>query len=159
MHIRSLKGLSLNGNINEPYDEEVKKSIKKNDKDNKSSLDVEIEVLKIVDTLLEFNNNSQFHDGYLESEEPPQKWAFSCINALWKKGRPQDSHTYKDIYIGSIIVKLLMDIVLTKFSPFHESQILAAQFGFRSGKEANNGIYTIKQLKEIAYMSNRKLYI
>lgn len=47
-----------------------------------------------------------------------------------KKGRHEDSHIYRSILIRSILVKVLMNSVLTQFSPFYESQLFTTQFGF-----------------------------
>ena len=41
---------------------------------------------------------------------------------------------------------------------FYEEQLLNTQFGFRSGVGCNDGILVIKQLQEITYRSNEKLY-
>ncbi|XP_071963841.1 uncharacterized protein [Antedon mediterranea] len=51
-----------------------------------------------------------------------------------------------------------MVIILSRFSIFYESQLLRTQFGFRSNTGCNDAIYVIKQIQEIAYRSNRKLY-
>jgi hypothetical protein len=51
-----------------------------------------------------------------------------------------------------------MNIVFKRLSTFYESQLLTTQFGFRSGKGCNDGIYVCKQLQEIAVRSSRRLY-
>lgn len=61
----------------------------------------------------------------------------------------QEALVYRSIWIGPIIVKVWMNIILISLSSFYESQFLTIQFGFRSSKGCNDGIYVIKQLHEI----------
>ena len=51
-----------------------------------------------------------------------------------------------------------MNIILKRLSVFYEGQLKRTQFGFRSGVGCNDGIYMLKQLQEVAFMSNRQLY-
>ena len=95
----------------------------------------------------------------MENKEIPTQWVITRISAIWKqKGSPLDKTKYRGISLGSIIVKIVMNIILTRTSNFYERQLLTTQFGFRTGKECNDSIYMCKQLQEIAHRSNRKLY-
>lgn len=69
-----------------------------------------------------------------------------------------DRQTRRDISIGFIMAKILMNIVLNRLSLFYESQFLTIQFSFFLVKSINGGVYVIKQFQEIVYLSpNRKL--
>lgn len=46
----------------------------------------------------------------------------SHINVLWKhKGCPEDFYMYNGIPVGYIMAKVIMNILLTRLSPFYES--------------------------------------
>ena len=158
-YIQTLQQFSLSINNSEPSADEIASAIKKL-KSNKCSLDIEGEVLKLASTVPEFNDIfTNFLIKMWNEKDVPEQWEISRITALWKqKGSPQDPQMYRGISIGSIVVKVVMNIILARLSPFYESQLLTTQFGFRSGKGCNDGIYACKQLQEIAYRSNRKLY-
>ena len=129
-------------------------------KSNKSSLDIRSETLKVTITVDEYSQFLlDFFQLIWQEKRLPDQWAISRITALWKqKSSPKDPLMYRGISIGSIIVKLLMNIILDRLSNFYESQLLTTQFGFRSGKGCNDGIFVVKQLQEIACRSNKKLY-
>lgn len=62
-------------------------------------------------------------------------------------------------------MKVIMNIVLTRFSSFYESQLFPIKFGFRSSKGCNNGItyhpqnmHTCHQTIPIVNLSNRRIY-
>lgn len=80
-------------------------------------------------------------------------WDKSRINAQCKrKSNPVDLHACRDISIRSILMKVLMNIVLTQLSSIYESQHLTTQFVFSSGKGCNVGIYVIKQLQKLRFL-------
>lgn len=78
----------------------------------------------------------------------------------WKH-KENSQQPYINIYTGasirSIMAKVLKNIVLTRLSPFYQNQLLTIQFSFCSDKSCNDDIY-LKQIQEIAYFFNRKLY-
>lgn len=80
---------------------------------------------------------------------------FLYINALCKeKGRYQ-SITRNGISFGSIMIRVLMKLVLIILLSFYESQFLITQFDFPFAKGCNDGMYVNKQIKGIAYFSNK----
>ena len=142
-----------------PTPEDITKAISKL-KNNKSSLDVEGEILKTVKETEEELSAliDMIEDSWFKAEIPHQ-WRTTKINAIWKrKGSPQDPTKYRGISIGSISTKAAMNIILTRISEFYEAQLLDTQFGFRSGRGCNDGIYVLKQLQEISYQSQTKLF-
>ena len=147
----------IDNTIPSAYD--IKEAVKKL-KANKSSLDIEGEIIKAAidsEQFLEFF--TQYITRIWQNKEIPTQWVITRISAIWKqKGSPLDKTKYRGISLGSIIVKIVMNIILTRTSNFYERQLLTTQFGFRTGKGCNDGIYMCKQLQEIAHRSNRKLY-
>ena len=158
-YIKSLQTQSLAIDNNAPSEEEVLCAVKKL-KSNKSSIDIEGEVLKAALDVKEFLQMfSKFIVRVWNEKNLPDQWSITRITALWKqKGSSQDPLMYRGISIGSIVVKVVMNIILSRSSQFYESQLLNTQFGFRSGKGCNDGIYVMKQLQEVACRSKRKLY-
>lgn len=93
-----------------------------------------MELLKITYLLPDTKNVFNFLNEVWNKKRIPKYWDMSCINAQDKqKGRHQEPHTYRGITVESIMVKVLMNIILTKLSLCYESQLLTTQFGFRSG--------------------------
>ena len=129
-------------------------------KSNKSSLDVSAELLKVAIEVENFANITHNHISKIwEQIVIPSQWNITRLNAIWKKkGSIMDPLMYRGISVGSIMVKLVMNIVFARMSDFYESQLLPTQLGFRKGKGCNDSIYIMKQLQEIAVLSNRKLY-
>ena len=52
-----------------------------------------------------------------------------------------------------------MNIILKRIANFYNTQLKRTQFGFRSGMGCNDGIFMIKQLQDIASLSERPLYV
>ena len=126
----------------------------------KSSLDIDAEFIKLaVDIPICIDNLKNYFSQIWDTKEIPCKWSVSRITPIWKKkGNASDPSKYRGISIGSTLCKLAMTIILNRLSKFYESQLIRTQFGFRSGLGCNDGIYVIKQLQDIAFMSQRKLY-
>ena len=51
-----------------------------------------------------------------------------------------------------------MNIILKRMPIFYENKLKRRQFGFRTGMGCNDGIYMVKQLQDIASLSQRQLY-
>ena len=144
---------------NIPTIDEISDAIK-NLKPNKSSIDVESEILQTAMSVDVFQEMFiEYIQNIWRKKELPNDWDISRITALWKrKGSPLDTTKYRGMSIGSILVKVLNNIILKRVSQFYEGQLLATQFGFRTGKGCNDGIYVCKQLQEMAHRSKKKLY-
>ena len=127
----------------------------------KSALDIEAELFKIgieIPTFMDILEN--YFCIVWTTKEVPQKWAISRITAIWKKkGHILDPTKYRGISIGPTLCKIAMNIILKRLSNFYEKQLLRTQFGFRSGLGCNDGIYTLKTLQDIAFLTKRKLYV
>ena len=142
-----------------PNEDEIITAIKQLN-NGKSSLDIDAEFVKLAaDIPIFINNLKNYFSQIWETKEIPSKWSVSRITPIWKKkGNASDPSKYRGISIGSTLCKLGMTIILKRLSIFYESQLLRTQFGFRSGLGCNDGVYVIKQLQDIASMSQRKLY-
>lgn len=98
-----------------------------------------------------------FFEGNLESKVHPKAGGGGRgggvtlhINVLWKqKGSSENTHTYRSISLRSIIVKVVMNILLTKLT-FLGKSTSKTQFGY--------GTYVIKKRQEIVFISNREFY-
>ncbi|XP_071959537.1 uncharacterized protein [Antedon mediterranea] len=129
-------------------------------KGRKATLDVASEMLQVATENPVFVDHvHRLFEEIWRTKEVPSDWGLSKLTTIWKKkGSPLDPSMYRGISIGSTFSKILMVIILSRFSIFYESQLLRTQFGFRSNRGCNDAIYVIKQIQEIAYRSNRKLY-
>ena len=147
--------------INEPpSDTEIVDAIIKLN-DGKSSIDVEAEVLKhaIGIPKLKESISSYFREIWT-TKEVPQQWRISRITSIWKKkGNANDPTKYRGISIGSVLCKVAMNIILKRTSKFYENQLRRTQFGFRTGTGCNDGIFMLKQLQDIASLSQRPLFV
>lgn len=74
-----------------------------------------------------------------------------------KTDSAQEPQTYRGISSGFIMVNVLMNIILTKLSPFYENQLLTIQFCFRSTKRYQDVIYE-KKIQENSHLSKRNFY-
>jgi len=94
-----------------------------------------------------------------DKEIIPNKWSESRITPLWKrKGSRLDPCMYRGIALGSILVKIFMNIIIDRMETFYNKNLLKTQFGFRKNKGCNDGIFVMKQLQSIAIQQNRPLY-
>lgn len=104
-----------------------------------------------------------FMKGIWNQQHIPKHWGIAPINALWRQNySSKNPNTNRCITTGSNMVKILMNIVLTRLSLFYENQLLTIQFRFLSGKGCNDDIFVIillSHLHEIVNNPNRKVYI
>ena len=146
---------------NDPPDlNEIHTAIKKLNKE-RASLDVETELIVCAATIPEFMTLLVEYFAYIwRHQQVPNQWRLSRITALWKnKGDAYDPTKYRGLSIGSILCKVGMNIILNRLDPFYEDQIKDNQYGFRKGVGCNDAVYVVKQLQEIASVSQRELYI
>ena len=152
---------SNNPEINnaKPTSEEILNAIKQLN-NGKSSLDIEAEIVKLATTMPSFMSSLERYFAIIwKTKEIPKKWSISRITAIWKrKGNAMDPSKYRAISIGSVLSKIGMNIILKRMSSFYEQQLKNTQFGFRSGASCNDGIYAIKQLQDIASLSQQRLF-
>lgn len=159
-YIKVLQDYNIEINNAPPTQEEIMNAIKQLNK-GKSTIDVETEVLICASSIPNFTDSLElyFHRIWTDKEIPEQ-WRISRITPIWKnKGSAHDPTKYRGISIGSILCKVGMNIVLKRLSEFYEKQLKNNQFGFRSGVGCSDGIYVIKQLQDIATLSQRELYV
>ena len=161
-YITLLQNSSKSNTINndDPTDKEIENAIIKL-KLRKTSLDIPAEALRAgYEECIEFKELVVCYFRKVWSElEVPDQWSLSRLTALWKnKGSARDPTMYRGLNVGSLLPKIAMNIVLKRMSTFYEATLLRTQFGFRSGKGCNDGIYAIKQLQDVSYKSQRKLY-
>ena len=97
--------------------------------------------------------------GLWETERPPQNFGKSQLTALWKrKGSKSDPKNYRTLQVGSIFCKMLIILILNRFTEWYESQLLDLKNGFRKGRGTSDGIYITKITQNIAYKTNRKIF-
>ena len=159
-YIQLLQNYDTSISNHPPSSEEICNAIKKLNK-GKSTIDVESEVLSCAASIPNFIRLLEEYFKHIWTHKQiPDKWRISRITALWKnKGKASDPTKYRGISIGSILCKLGMNIALKRIDQFYEMQVKANQYGFRHGVGCNDAIYVIKQLQEIATISQRKLYV
>ena len=127
----------------------------------KSTIDVEAEVAKCAVDIPEMIEALTAYYGEIwTTKNIPEKWKISRITAIWKKkGNANDPTKHRGISIGAILCKAGMNIILKRIANFYNTQLKRTQFGFRSGMGCNDGIFMIKQLQDIASLSERPLYV
>ena len=121
--------------------EEIQTAIKQLN-NGKSSLDIESEILKCASTIPNLEQSlQQYFKEIWTSKQIPQQWTISKIVPTWKeKGNAMDPTTYRGIYIGTVLCKVGMNIILKRLSTFYDEQLKRTQFGFRAGMGCNDGI-------------------
>ena len=142
-----------------PANDEIENAIKKLN-NGTSALDMEAEILKLaLETSLKTNLETYFRQIWIKKETPKQ-WNISRITPIWKnKGSASDPSKYRAISIGSVLCKVAMNIILKRISSFYDQQLKRTQFGFRTGVGCNDGIFMVKQIQDIASLTQRKLFI
>ena len=142
-----------------PTTEEISNAIKQLNK-GKSSLDIEPDIIKLADSIPPFKTAvNQYFTKIWEQKQIPYQWRSSKITPIWKgKGSASDPSKYRGISNSSIMCKVGMNIVLKRLSTFYDSQLKRTQFGFRKGLGTSDGIYLLRQLQEIASVSQRQLF-
>ena len=159
-YIQALKDLNPEINQLPPTPDEISKAIKQLNM-GKSTIDVETEIIKCAESIPQFKDQlEKYYKEIWTKREVPEQWRITRITPIWKnKGSASDPTKYRGISIGSILSKVGMNIILQRISSFYESQLKLSQFGFRKGVGCSDGIYVIKQLHEIASLSQRELFV
>ena len=158
-YIQLLRDSDLQIDNQPPSDEEISKAIKQLNK-GKSSTDIESEILDLAYSIPAFQNNIKtYFELIWKEKQVPNQWRQSRITPIWKKkGSALDPSNYRGISTGSTLSKVGMKIILSRLSKFYERQLKRTQFGFRSGMGCNDAIYVVKQLQEIASISNKTMF-
>ena len=159
-YIESLRQLNPEINQDPPTQDEISNGIKQLNT-GKATIDVEAEILQCADSIPQFRNHlEEYFRQIWSSAEVPEQWRLSGMTPIWKKkGSASDPTKYRGLSIGSTLCKVGVNIILKRTSSFYENHLKSNQFGFRSGVGCNDAIYVIKQLHEIASLSERKLYV
>lgn len=77
----------------------------------------------------------------------PTSWSQSRVKCLYKnKGHASDPSKYRGLSINSLLNKVLVIICLGRLKSTYETNIMPAQYGFRSGVGTVDGIYVAKKL-------------
>ena len=142
-----------------PTDEEISCAMKQLN-NGKSSLDIEAEIVKLAESIPSFTSAVRSYFAKIwDNVQIPSQWRTSKINSIWKgKGSLTDPSKQRGISNSSILCKIGMNIVLKRHSEFYNRQLKRTQFGFRKGCGANDAIYLLRNLQDIASISQRKLY-
>ena len=143
-----------------PNEEEILEAINQLNK-GKSTLDIESEIIKAATTVQLLKDELvKYYDQVWTTKQCPDQWTLSKTIAIWKnKGNAMDCTKYRGLSIGSTLCKIGMKIIIKRISKFYESQLKRTQFGFRKGMGCNDGLYMMKQLQDIATLSQRRLYV
>ena len=88
--------------------------------DGKSSIDIEAEVLKHAIGIPEIKASiSSYFREFWTAKNVPQQWRISRITSIWKKkGNANDSTKQRGISIGTVLCKVVMNIILNQTSKF-----------------------------------------
>ena len=159
-YIQLLQTYSLEIRNDPPSSDEILNGINKLNK-GRATIDVETEMLLVAATIPEFINLLEDYYRHIWTvKQVPNQWRLSRLSALWKrKGSALDPTKYRGLSIGPILCKVGMNIVLKRLDQFYESQLKSNQYGFRRGVGCNDAVYVVKQLQEIASISQKKLFI
>ena len=158
--IQLLRNPNLEINNSPPSQEEISAGIKQLNS-GKATYDMEAEIVKQLDDLESFRQHLEtYFKEIWTKKQVPNAWRKSRITPIWKrKGSSQDPSKYRGISNSSVLSKIGINIILNRLSDFYNDQLMRSQFGFRSGMGCPDAIYMIKQLQEVAYVSNRSLYV
>ena len=159
-YIKILQNSNLEITNTPPSQEEISIAIKQLNNE-KSSVDIEAEVVKMADSIPEFKCSLEnyFNKTWADTQVPNQ-WRRSRITSmLKKKGNTLNPAKYRGVSIGSVLCKIGMNGILKRLSAFYDQQLKTTQFGFGRGVGCNDGIYMVKQLQEIASASQRELFV
>ena len=159
-YIQALIDLNLEIIQSPPTSDEISNGIKQLNM-GKSTIDIESEIIKCAEIIPQFKDLlEEYFKQIWTTKEVPEQWRLTRITPIWKnKGSASDPTKYRGISIGSILSKVGINIILKRISCFYESQLKLSQFGFRKGVGCSDGIYVIKQLQEIASLSQRELFV
>ena len=159
-YIESLRQSNPEINQEPPTQVEISIGINQLNK-GKSTIDVEAEILQCADSIPEFKDLLEKYFTLIwNNVEVPDQWRTSGMTPIWKnKGNALDPTKYRGLSIGSTLCKVGVNIILKRTSSFYENHLKNNQFGFRSGVGCNDAIYVIKQLHEIASLSERELFV
>ena len=158
--IQSLRYLTSTIKQEPPNREEISNAIKQLNT-GKSTIDIEAEIIKCAEDVPQFIDHlERYYNKIWIQTEVPNQWRVSGISPIWKnKGSALDATKYRGISIGSTLCKIGMNIILKRTTSFYDKQLKQNQYGFRSGVGCNDAIYVIKQLHEIASLSERELFV
>lgn len=159
--VKSLQDISATININSqpPTIEEIQVNLRRL-KNGKASNDIEPELLKKCEQPIMLEVIQQMTLNLWENLDIAPDWGNSRLKTLWKgKGSKKDPSKYRGLSIGSIVCKLIMNIILSRLQPWYEAQLTEEQNGFRSNRGTTDGIYTIKRIQQITNRKKQPLYL
>jgi hypothetical protein len=81
-------------------------------------------------------------------EELPHQWKESIVVPIHKKGDTTDCSNYRGISLLSTSYKILLNILLTRLTPYTDEIIGDHQCGFRRNRSTTDQIFYIRQILE-----------
>ena len=85
------------------------------------------------------------------SLDVPTIWGNSSLKTLWNgKGSKSHPSKHRGLRIGSIVCKLIINIILERIRPWYETKLLKKQNGFRRNRSTADRIYSMKRIHQIS---------
>ena len=98
--------------------------------------------------------------GVWESNVIPELWRKTTITALYKnKGKQYVCNNYRELNIGSIFLKLAMEIILERLRPWYNKHLLPNQNLFHQYFGCPDAIFSLKSIQNISSRMNKELFI
>ena len=91
----------------------------------------------------------------------PKAWGNSHLKTLWNNRRSKaDPTKYRGISIGSTVCKIIINIILERIRPWHESQSSDEQNRFRQNRHGtSDGIFVLKRIQQIIHWKMQPLFL
>ena len=159
--VKSLQDISASIDINTqpPTIDEITAQLRKL-KNGKASNDIEPELLKKSEHPIMLQVIQRMTSNLWGNLDVPPAWGNSRLTTLWKgKGSKKDPTKYRGLSNGSIVCKLIVNIVLSRLRPWYEAQLTQEQNGFRSNRGTTDSIYTVKRIQQIASRKMQPIYL
>ena len=130
-------------------------------KNNKSSLDFPVDILKIAQESSTFVENlTKFYEKIWQNAIVPAYLAESIIKAIWKnKGSRADPSTWRGIMLSSILTKILACIFISRIRVAYNLNMGPGQMGFRDGKGCQDGNYCLKLIHQWCRKQQREVFV
>ena len=120
-------------------------------KNSKSSTDAPAECLKIAIQCDSFGE--ALHEAITEvwtTRDIPEKWRFSRVTCLFKKGDRSLASNYRTLSISAVLLKAIMGIVLLRSREWYEAILHDSQNGFRRARGCPDSVFITKNLSRMA---------
>ena len=91
-----------------------------------------------------------FIEWQISSAQASMFLPFGVILVLKLSGMEKGQSQHRGLRIGSIVCKLIINIILERIRPWYETKLLKKQNGFRRNRSTADRIYSMKRIHQIS---------